>query len=63
MNLKNLQKKTGLASVYEFQNSTKKRQDWLQYMNFKSLQKKTVMASVVYEFEKSPNKDGNGFSI
>ena len=34
----------------------------VQYMKFKNLRKKMVMASV-YEFQKSPKKDGNGFSI
>ena len=62
MNLKNLQKKTGLASVYEFSKIYKKRRDWLQYIYFKNLRKKTVMASV-YEFSKSTKKDGKGFSM
>ena len=55
-----------MASVYEFQKSTKKdgigssiwiskiyqkRRDWFQYIYFKNLRKKTLMASV-YEFSK-----------
>ena len=59
-----------MPSVYEFQKSTKKFGNWLQYMNFKNLRKvnfkilpKSSVMPSVYKFQKSTKKFGNGFSM